>query len=118
LQKIDWEAAMSDDVASFAEFWPHYLAAHRDPRTRAMHYLGLTIALACVVLAVARGEPWFLAAALAAGYGFAIPSHYIFEGNRPATFGGHVLWSACGDFKMYGLWLSGRLGPELARIAV
>jgi hypothetical protein len=104
------------DVTSFHEFWPHYLAAHRDPRTRAMHYLGLTVALACVVLAVVRGEWWLLAAALVAGYGFAIPAHYLFEGNRPATFGGHPFWSACGDFKMYALWLSGRLGPELARL--
>jgi len=82
-----------------------------------MHYLGLTIALVCVALAIARGEWQLLVVALAAGYGFAIPSHYIFEGNRPATFGGHPFWSACGDFKMYALWATGRLGPELAKLA-
>jgi hypothetical protein len=108
---------MTDGAASFAEYWPQYLAAHRDPRTRAMHYLGLTIALACVALAVARGDWRLLVGALAAGYGFAIPSHYLFEGNRPATFGGHPFWSACGDFKMYALWASGRLGRELERLA-
>ena len=110
------DKALSDGVASFAEFWPSYLAAHRDPRTRAMHYLGLALALGLVALAIAWSAWWLLPAALVAGYGFAIPSHYLFEGNRPATFGGHPLYSFCGDFKMTGLFLAGRLGAELTRL--
>ena len=107
---------VGDGIASFADFWPHYLKAHQDPRTRASHYFGLGLAAIFVVLAFATANWWLFIAAFFSGYGFAIPSHYLFEGNRPATFGGHPFYSMAGDFRMTGLWLMGRLEPELQRI--
>ncbi|HEV2300285.1 MAG TPA: DUF962 domain-containing protein [Stellaceae bacterium] len=98
---------------SYDEFWSHYLQAHRDPRTRGMHYVGTLAAL--LALALGLGRDWrYVIAAPIAGYAFAWIGHFGFERNKPATFG-HPIWSLWSDFRMLGLFLSGQLGGELRR---
>jgi hypothetical protein len=104
-------------LASFDEFWPYYLREHRKPATRGLHYLGTALSLGCVGALALSGNFWFLAAALVTGYGPAWISHYFIEHNRPATFQ-HPWWSLISDFRMFLLWLSFRLGPELTRAGV
>jgi hypothetical protein len=99
---------------TYPEFWRVYLAAHADPRTRGLHYLGTGLATAALVTAGIARDWRCLLAAPVAGYGFAWLGHIVFEHNRPATFG-HPAWSLLSDFRMLGLFLAGRLGRELAR---
>ena len=102
---------------SFAQFWPHYLREHSSPGTRALHYVGTTLVVALAVAAITTGRLGLLLAVPVAGYGFAWLAHLAVERNRPATFT-HPLWSLMADFRMWALWISGRLGPELARAGV
>jgi hypothetical protein len=97
---------------TYPEFWRVYLAAHTDPRTRGLHYLGTALGVMAIVIA-GLGQDWrWLLAAPIAGYAFAWFGHVVFEHNRPATFG-HPAWSLISDFRMLGLFLSGRLDREL-----
>jgi hypothetical protein len=98
---------------TYAEFWRRYLGAHRDPRTRAVHYIGTALALGALAVAAAMRDWRWLIAAPIAGYAFAWFGHLVFEHNRPETFG-HPLWSLLSDFRMLGLFVCGRLGRELA----
>jgi hypothetical protein len=102
---------------TFAQFWPYYLREHSKPRTRAMHYIGTSLVVGLAVGAVATGTWWLLAAMPVAGYGFAWASHAAVERNRPATFT-YPAWSLGADFKMWWMWLTGRLGPELQMAGV
>lgn len=108
---------MARACTSFAEFWPFYLREHSRPFTRALHYLGTTLVVGLAIAAVLSGRWWLFAALPLAGYFFAWLAHFAVEKNRPATFT-YPLWSLLADFKMWWLWLTGRIGPELHRAGV
>ncbi|MEO5774574.1 MAG: DUF962 domain-containing protein [Sphingomicrobium sp.] len=99
-------------MRSFAEFWPFYLREHSKQGTRALHLAGTSLVVAIAAVAVASGRWSLLLALPVAGYGFAWAAHFAVEKNRPATFT-HPLWSLAADFRMWALWLTGRLEAEL-----
>ena len=108
---------MARTYTTFAEFWPFYLREHSKPRTRALHYVGTTLVVGLAIFALATANWWVLVALPIAGYFFAWIAHFGVEKNRPATFT-YPAWSLKADFKMWWLWLTGRLGPELDRAGV
>jgi hypothetical protein len=104
-------------LTSFAAFWPYYLREHARPQTRALHYLGTTLVVLIAIAALVTQRWTLLIAMPAAGYAFAWIGHYAVERNRPATFT-YPLWSLAADFRMWGLWLTGKLKPELTRAGI
>ena len=93
-------------VQSFAEFYPIYLAEHSIRVCRELHFVGSTLALACLFALLITEIIWWLPAAMLCGYGFAWIGHFGFEKNQPATFR-HPLYSFMGDWVMYWQMLNG-----------
>ncbi|WP_343348184.1 DUF962 domain-containing protein [Sphingomicrobium sp. XHP0239] len=108
---------MAREYQSFETFWPYYLREHSKPQTRALHYVGTSLVVAIALYALLTANWLLLLAVPVAGYFFAWLGHFGVEKNRPATFT-YPLWSLGADFKMWWLWLTGRLGPELDRAGV
>lgn len=108
---------MSRLYTSFTEFWPFYLREHSKVRTRVLHYVGTSLVVLIAIAAVLNGRWAWLLALPVAGYFFAWVAHFGVEKNRPATFT-YPLWSLAADFKMWAMWLTGRLGPELDKAGV
>jgi hypothetical protein len=108
------DALQGSCLVTYLEFWRRYLAAHADPRTRGLHYVGTTLGVLSLGAAAAQRDWRWLLAAPAVGYGAAWFGHLVFEHNRPETFG-HPAWSLVSDFRMLGLFLTGRLGNELRK---
>ena len=108
---------MARQYTTFAEFWPFYLREHSKTSTRALHYVGTSLVVLIAIAAVVAGRWGWMIALPFAGYFFAWVAHFGVEKNRPATFT-YPLWSLAADFRMWGLWLTGRLNSELDRAGV
>ena len=93
---------------SFAEFYPFYLSEHADRTCRRLHFVGTSLGLLCLALAIVTLNAWWLLVGLIAGYAFAWVGHFVFEKNRPATFT-YPLWSFMGDWVMWSEILRGRI---------
>lgn len=108
---------MVERFSTYREFWPHYLREHAKPSTRLLHYGGTLAGVAALATGLIAGPWWLVPAAVIAGYGPAWLAHGLIERNRPATFQ-YPVWSFVSDFRMLGLWLTGRLGAELKRAGI
>lgn len=103
---------MAPKFDSFGEFFPYYLAEHSLPVCRALHYIGTVLGTLVLLYALYSQNWWYLLLFPVIGYSFAWVGHFVFEKNRPATFD-YARWSLMGDYKMLGLFLTGRLGPAM-----
>jgi len=109
--------AMAERFSTYADFWPFYLGEHAKPSTRAIHYVGTLASTAILIGAIATQHWWWLIAVPFFGYGPAWFGHFFIEKNRPATFEA-PFWSLISDYRMCGLFLTGRLDHELMKYQV
>ena len=101
---------------SFQEFWPHYLRQHSLASTRKLHLVGTGVVFFALLFSLIVGDFVWLLVSLPVAYGLSWLGHAL-ERNEPATFS-HPLWSLRGDFRMFWLWLTGRLDDELEAAGV
>lgn len=106
----------SERYSSFKAFYPFYLGEHSLPACRRLHYVGTSLSLLVLAIAIFVHPAWIIAAPFA-GYSFAWFAHFKVEKNRPATFT-YPLWSLMADYKMFFSWLSGRLPAQLEAAGV
>ena len=99
---------MAEQFASFADFYPYYLAEHSNRTCRRLHFIGSTIGLALMVFAVISGQFWLILLALVQGYAWAWVGHFFFEHNKPATFK-YPWMSFKGDWVMWKDILTGKI---------
>ncbi len=100
----------------FEDFWPRYLRAHSDPRTRAMHVAGTLLGTGFVLAALVTRKPWLAACGLVAGYAPAWISHAFIEHNNPETFRA-PLASLRADYIMAWHVLRGTIDEQYAKVA-
>ncbi|MFZ1016950.1 MAG: DUF962 domain-containing protein [Candidatus Cybelea sp.] len=93
---------------TFEEFYPEYLAAHRDPRTKLVHTAGLLGGVCLGLAGIAMRRPSLILGGLALGYLPAFASHWVFEKNQPKTLE-HPFLSFCGDFVMVYQFLTDQI---------
>lgn len=102
---------------TFETFWPTYLADHRHPLNRRLHFFGTACYLGVLGFLLATGHFRWLWVVPVVAYGFAWTGHFLVEHNRPATFQ-HPWLSLRGDHRMAWFALTGRLGAEYARLGI
>lgn len=105
------------NMMPFAEFWPLYLQAHRQPATRVMHYVATVVGLSTSAVGVLMLDTLVLGVGIGVGYALAISAHLLFEGNRP-MIAVNPVWGAAADIRMTWLAATGRLQSELDRYQI
>lgn len=97
---------------SFEEFWPFYVGEHSQLLCRVLHYAAALVTIAILGFVVWTGQWALLPIAPVVAYALAWTGHFVFERNRPATWS-YIRWSLIAEFKMFWLFVTGRMGHEV-----
>ncbi|MGL4229804.1 MAG: Mpo1-like protein [Casimicrobium sp.] len=95
-------------AGAFAEFYPLYLDEHRNAVCRALHFIGTTTGLICLIAAFISHYWWLIPVGIVQGYLWAWIGHFWFEKNKPASFQ-KPLYSFMGDWLMWFQLLTRKL---------
>jgi hypothetical protein len=103
---------------TFDEFYAFYLSQHLHPMTRRSHVAGMTLGWASVAAGVVTAQPWLALGLPLFGYAGAIPSHYVWEKNKPASFLGvrEFVWSIGCDLRQTIGFYTGRLERDIRSV--
>lgn len=85
---------------TFKDFYPYYLSEHLNKTNRILHFIGTSLLVLIILIAILTSQYKLIWICPLFGYGFAWSGHFIFEKNRPATFK-QPLYSLWGDFVMW-----------------
>lgn len=96
------------EFKSFKEFYPFYLSEHQNRTCRRLHFIGSTLVLLVILVAIITTNYWLFLMLPVVGYGFAWVGHFVYEKNRPATFK-YPLYSLAADWVMYKDIIIGRI---------
>ena len=94
-------------MKSFDEFYLYYLEQHKNFYNRVMHFIAGCIFLSFTPFCILNGYFLRIPLVILVSYAFAWTGHYVFEKNKPATFG-HPLYSIRGEFRMFFELLSSK----------
>jgi hypothetical protein len=97
---------------TFAQFYPYYLTEHANPLNRTLHFIGTSLVIALLILAIVIDKPWLLIVIPVCGYGFAWVGHFMIEKNRPATFT-YPFYSLASDFVMFYHIITGQINEKV-----
>ena len=100
---------------NFDDYWLAYLRAHSRPLTRTLHYVGTVLGLIIGLIVSLLIVWWAFLVLGAVGYGIALASHPLVQGNRP--FARQPLWGLASDLRMLWLAATGKLDTHLQRAA-
>lgn len=99
---------MSERYKTFREFYPFYLTQHANPVCRLLHVIGVLASATALFTSLAT-QAWLMAAlSPLVGYAFGWTGHFVFEGNRPASFN-QPIFSFIGDLSMARDVLTGKI---------
>lgn len=94
-------------ISTLKEFYPFYLKEHSNSTSRILHFIGTSLVLLLIPIALIVNDAKVLFLIPFVGYGFAWVGHFFFEKNKPATFQ-YPGYSLASDFILFWDLLRGK----------
>ncbi len=110
----DWRKQAEE---SFDDFWKTYLRYHAQEGTRLLHVAGTGIGATALVLGLLTINPADRARRHRARLSLRLDRAFPHR-EEPPRHGLAPAWAFQCDIRMFRLWLTGQLGPELKRAGV
>lgn len=111
---MHWQKAK---YTSLKEFWPFYLNEHAHKSNRTLHFIGSSLGLIILAVALISAKYILIVPALVSGYAFAWFGHFFIEKNRPATFT-YPLKSFISDWRMWYCTFMDKTEAEMQRFGI